>query len=189
MKIIRKYNNYQQYLDHQKEKSLNTKRIKKWLNEDWQPKVDMFLKHFKRNQEYISGKALCICARTGQEVDALNQLGIDAIGIDIVAYPPLVIEADAHDLPFMGNTFDFVFSNSLDHSIYPSKFLSEMKRVLKPSGFGLLHLQITDEVDIYAENIIFNTESVIDRLTSSKIIENRQIKDIWYNREIIFKKL
>lgn len=186
MQIIRDYTNYENYIKHQKEKSLNVKRIEKWLGEDWQPKVKMFTKHFKRNKEYINGRALCVCARTGQEVEALQELGLDAIGIDIVAYPPLVIEADAHNLPFT-NEFDFVFSNSLDHSISPEVFLFEMQRVLKKGGYGMLHLQITDEVDAYAENIILDVNDVLN-LLDSEIIENRPIIDICYNREIIFRK-
>jgi SAM-dependent methyltransferase len=190
MQIIRNYNNYQKYLNHQKEKSLNNKRIKKWLNEDWLPKVEMFLEHFKRNKKYLTkgGKALGICARTGQEIEALNKLGMKSIGVDIVAYPPLVIEGDAHKLPFKDNEFDFVFTNSFDHSIYPDVFISEMQRVLKPNGYGLLHLQLTKDVDIYAENILLDDKPVLELLNKCEIIENRNIEDICYNKEIIFKK-
>jgi len=187
MKIIRDYNNYQTYLDHQKVKSLNPKRIETWLKE-WEPKVDMFLEHFQRNKKYLGGKALGICARTGQEIEALNRMGCDAIGIDIVPYPPLVLEGDAHEIPFPTNTFDFVFSNSLDHSCMPNIFLSEMQRVLKVGGYGLLHLQLTEDVDKYAENIILNEKSVIELLTDVEIIKVRTIKDICYNKEIVFKK-
>jgi len=187
MKIIRDYNNYQTYLDHQKVKSLNPKRIETWLKE-WEPKVEMFTDHFKRNEKYLGGKALGICARTGQEIAAMKILGMDAIGIDIVDYPPLVIKGDAHDLPFKDNEFDFVFSNSLDHSIYPETFLKEMQRVLKVGGYGLLHLQLTEDVDKYAENIILNDKSVIELLTDVEIIKVRTIKDICYNKEIVFKK-
>lgn len=189
MQIIRDYDSYQKYINHQKEKSLNGGRIEKWLNQDWGPKVEMFRNHFKRNKKYLKGKALGVCARTGQEIKALNELGLDAIGVDIVPYPPLVILGDAHRLPFEDKTFDFVFSNSLDHSIYPVLFLGEMRRVLKVGGYGMLHLQITSEVDNYAENIILDDKPVIDILIRCKIVENREIKDICYNREIIFKKL
>ena len=186
MKIIRKYNDYQKYLDHQKEKSLNPKRIETWFKE-WEPKVQMFTDHFQRNKKYLGGKALGICARTGQEIEAMKILGMDAIGIDIVEYPPLVLEGDAHEIPFPTNTFDFVFSNSLDHSCMPNIFLSEMKRVLKVGGYGLLHLQLTNDVDEFAENIITDTDSVI-KLLNCEIVENRNINDICYNKEIVFQK-
>ena len=185
--MIRKYDKYQDYLNHQKEKSLNNQRIKSWLNEQWLPKVEMFTNHFKRNIAYLNGgKALGICARTGQEIYALNQLGMDAIGVDIVEHHPLVIYGDMHNLPFKDNTFDFVFSNSFDHSIYPDVFINEMKRVLKPNGYGMLHLQLTDEVDAYAENIILDEKEVI-MLLDCEIVKNIEIEDICYNREIIFK--
>jgi len=191
MKILRNYTEYKKYIDHQKEKSLNLDRIDKWLNEDWQPKVDMFTEHFKRNKKYLktNGDALGICARTGQEIEALNNLKMVAVGIDIVPHPPLVKYGDAHELPFENDTFDFVFSNSLDHSIYPNLFISEMIRVLKIGAYGMLHLQITDKVDNYAENIITSDEPILFLLTDTQIMENRAIKDICYHREIIFKKL
>jgi len=191
MKIIRNYTDYEKYINHQKEKSLHPRRIKSWLNEQWQPKVEMFTEHFKRNKIYLktNGMALGICARTGQEIQALNDLGMDAVGVDIVPHPPLVKYGDAHDLPFQKETFNFVFSNSLDHSIYPNLFISEMIRVLKKGGFGMLHLQITDKVDKFAENIITSDKSILFLLTDTQIMQNREIKDICYHREIIFKKL
>ena len=116
---------------------------------------------------------------------------MDAIGIDIVDYPPLVIYGDAHDIPFKHETFDFVFSNSLDHSIYPTKYLCEMQRVLKVGGYGLLHLQLTEDVDEYAENIYTDEKPIIEKLEllKCKIVKNIEITDICYNREIVFKKL
>jgi len=191
MQIIRKYSNYKEYLKHQKEKSLNTHRIKKWLGVEWKPKVEMFLSHFKRNKKYLvkGGKALGICARTGQEIEALNTLGMKAVGVDIVPYPPLVIFGDAHKLPFNCKRFDFVFSNSFDHSISPKVFISEMLRVIKTGGYGMLHLQLTDEVDVYAENILTDEKPVLELLEGVKIVENREVNDICYNREIVFRKL
>lgn len=184
MLIIREYSDYNDYLNHQKEKTLIRQ---KQLLREWESKIMMFIGHFDRNKTYIKGRALGVCARTGQEVEALNRMGCDAIGVDIVPHPPLVIKGDAHKLPFNDNEFDFVFSNSLDHSIYPEVFLSEIKRVLKPGGYGMLHLQLTKDVDIYAENIILNHKEVVN-LLDAEIVEARDIEDICYNKEIIFKK-
>ena len=110
---------------------------------------------------------------------------MDAIGIDIVAYPPLVIEGDAHSIPFENNEFDFVFSNSFDHSITPDIFLGEIKRVLKPDGVGMLHLQLTEEVDVYAENIITNPWEIAKKVGYAGIFK---LEDDIYNCEIIFQK-
>ena len=190
MEVIRSYENYGDYLLHQKEKSLDPKRVNKWLSEEWEPKVKMFKAVFSRNKQYlkINGKALGICARTGQEILALQELGMDAIGVDIAPHPPLVIQGDAHDLPFEDSIFDFVFSNSFDHSIYPDKFLSEMQRVLKSGGYGILHLQLTKNVDNYAENIILDDSPVIELLKFSEVIKREKLSDSCYNREIVFIK-
>jgi len=190
MKVIREYDDYNNYLEHQKEKSLDPARIEKWKGKEWEPKVEMFTKIFQRNEEYLTkgGRALGICARTGQEIVALQNLGMDAIGIDIAPHPPLVIQGDAHDLSFEDEEFDFVFSNSFDHSIYPEKFLSEMQRVLKQGGYGLLHVSLSEGVDDYAENIIVDLQPILDLLIYCDICETRIIKRTSYNRELVFKK-
>lgn len=44
--------------------------------------------------------------------------------------------ADAHDIPFVDNTFDAVFAISvLEHVLDPYRVVGEMQRVLKPNGF------------------------------------------------------
>ena len=84
MKKIRNYKDYNKYLNHQKEKTLDPVRRQKWLNEEWQLKIDGFIQAFNPHKKYIAkSKSLCIGARTGQEVVALNQMGADAVGIDI----------------------------------------------------------------------------------------------------------
>ena len=191
MKVLRKYDKYKDYIAHQKVKSTNKDWRRRWLTSEWDSKVQMFYSHFKRVKKYLKpqGRALGICARTGQEIEALNRLGMYAIGVDIVPQPPLVELGDAHHLPHNCNTFDFVFSNSLDHSIYPEVFLNEMRRVLKTTGFGMLHLQLTEEVDAYAENIVVDPDTVIEKMNNVKIYESRPLEDKTYNWEIIFKKL
>ena len=44
---------------------------------------------------------------------------------------PLVELGDMHNLKYDDKTFNFVFSNILDHSLYPQKSISEIERVLK----------------------------------------------------------
>ena len=45
-------------------------------------------------------KGVCLGSRTGQEVKALIDLGIDAIGIDLVEFPPYTIVGDVHNMQF-----------------------------------------------------------------------------------------
>lgn len=178
MKKFRKYQNYNDYLDHQKEKTLDPVRRQKWLNEEWDLKLNEFKNVFK---PYISllpknAKALCIGARTGQEVVALQNFGIDAVGIDIVPLEPHVVFGDMHELPFKDSQFDFVFSNVFDHSLYPDKKMSEIERVLKNGGFALLHLQVNVDSDQYAEVEVESVrEDLFPLLTNLSCVVNKKI--------------
>jgi len=143
---------YPDYINLQKEKTTDPVRRKKWLNDEWDLKLKGFERIFNNNKEYIGDKCLCIGARTGQEVQALINIGKDAIGIDLVPCEPLVAEGDFHDLSYEDNSFDFIFSNVVDHALYPDKFCSEALRVLKPKGYILFHLvvgELTDEYGVF----------------------------------------
>ena len=185
MKILREYNKYEDYVSHQKEKTLNHQRREDWLK-NREERIQMFYNHFERVKNvFNAGRALCVCARMGEEVEALRKHGMGAIGIDLVPYLPWVIEGDAHSIPFEDNEFDFVFSNSFDHSIVPDVFVAEMLRVLKIDGFGVLHLQVTEDVDVYAENTITNPYDVASYF---EICQVYKLEDDIYNYEILFKK-
>jgi ubiquinone/menaquinone biosynthesis C-methylase UbiE len=134
-------------------------------------------------------KCLCLGARTGQEVVALQQLKMDPIGIDIVPNEPYVIYGDIHDLKYENETFDFSYTNVFDHSIYPSKFISEIERVLKISGHVLIQLQINKRIDKYSENEIYNARNVIDLFKNSICIKQKKIGNtLGMNYEILIKK-
>lgn len=193
MKIIREYDNYENYVSHQKEKTLDPVRREKWLSDEWDEKVIMFTELFKRRQNVISNckKAICLCARTGQEVVAMKNLGIDAIGVDLVPCEPLVVEGDIHNLAFKEGEFGLAFCNSFDHSLYPEKMLSEMQRVICSGGYGILHLQLLEHVDKYAENIVTNASQVIEYLRDSKVVISESLRGVpfaTYHWEVIFKK-
>ena len=140
-----KHSSYEDYIQHQKSKAdYGTPLRQRLLTDLWESDCDGFRLNFKPYHDIISKckNALCLGARTGQEVFVLNELGIDAIGIDLVATPPLVISGDVHNLEFENESYDFIFSNIFDHVLYPEKFISEIERVLKPNGHCLLHLSI-----------------------------------------------
>ncbi len=49
--------------------------------------------------------------------------------------------SDAHKLPFKENTFDMVIcTETLEHVVDPQKVLREMRRVVSPSGYGLISM-------------------------------------------------
>ncbi len=137
IRMVRDYTGYDDYVKHQSEKT-SSSRIRNNLLLTWNERVSFFQGVFAEMN--ISGRALCVGARMGHEVKALHNLDVDAIGIDLVPFRPLVIKGDMHDIPFGDNEFDFVFSNCFDHSLQPDKMISEIRRVLKPEGRVLLHL-------------------------------------------------
>ena len=44
------------------------------------------------------------------------------------------ISIDLHNLKQSDSSFDLIFTNIFDHSLYPQKFCYEMERVCKPGG-------------------------------------------------------
>jgi SAM-dependent methyltransferase len=155
----RYYDEYEEYLKFQAIKTLDPDKRKKWLGEEWRLKIDGFKQEFSKIGNLLKKdfKCLCIGARTGQEVIALKELGIDnVIGIDIVEHLPDVIKGDMHNLEFDADEFDFVYTNILDHSIYPEKLFSEVERVLKVQGLFYLQIQFGLDQDEYTEYVVKN---------------------------------
>ena len=191
--IGKQYNTYDDYINHQKVKTTDPRRRKLWLGEEWQMKIDIFKNIFNRykNMDILKENMKCLCfgARTGQEVVALNEIGMDAIGIDIVPQKPYVIEGDIHKAPFENESFDFVFTNIVDHSIYPEKFISEMERVVKPNGHILVQLQLNCKSDVYAENDVYSSKPVIKLFKNSNVIIDNKIPfTLSMNWEFLMKK-
>jgi len=90
---VRNYSNHQEYIDHQKSKADHgTPLYNLLLNELLELDCGGFRENFRPYTEMLSGcrNALCLGARTGQEVFVLRELGVEeAIGIDLVATPPI----------------------------------------------------------------------------------------------------
>ncbi|KAF4379015.1 hypothetical protein F8388_022102 [Cannabis sativa] len=98
---------------------------------------------------YLSpeSKSLCVETPKGQDVFALKEIGVsDSVGIFKKASKPLVINGEAHRIPFGDNTFDFVFSGGgrLEKSPRPLDFASEIVRTLKPEGYAVVHIGAKD---------------------------------------------
>lgn len=184
---IKNFDSYEDYLSLQVTKTLDPERRERWLTDEWEPKVTIFRDYFKQEldksifsdaENYPLKKALCIGARTGQEVQALIDLGVDAIGVDIVPNEPLVQEGDLHDLPFQDATFNLVFSNVFDHALYPDRMVAEMERVCDDSGLMLLHLQIGMSTDFYGVTEIRDIEAVSNLFKSSNILKAEDITEL-----------
>ena len=187
-----RHDSYDSYLEKQKEKTTDPEKIKKWLGDEWEEKLDGFRKLFERNLEYVELANNCIClgARTGQEVAALQELKKRAIGIDLVEFEPYTIKGDIHNLEFKNGEFDLVFTNIFDHSLYPDKFISEMERVCATDGFIIVNLQLYTEGDDYSENVINDPNEVIKLFSSSAVVKSRKIINTFdgMNWEVVVRK-
>lgn len=189
---VRDYANTQDYYEHQKKKTNDPERQKKWLNEEWEIKLNGFKEIFARHPDIVRAgqNGICLGARTGQEVQALRDMGLDAIGVDLVAFPPLVIEGDVHNLPFEDNTFDVAFSNIFDHLLEPQKFVSEVERVLKPGGHFILHVGTGPKMDEYSVQLLKDARPVEACFKESEIVVSKEIRNSFdpMNWEVVARK-
>ena len=190
MIYLKQYKNYQDYIDFQKKKSSNPKVINA-LKRKHEKRIKIFTQHFNNIHLPSGSKILCLGARTGEEVDAWNILGYDAIGVDIISHHPKVLVGDFHDLKWNDSSFDAVYSNSLDHSNNAEKFFSEAIRVLKQNG--LLIIEIHPKMDGCYE--IISIQSVDDIISfapkSLKYIGVYEPKRLYKVKEfqLIWKKI
>lgn len=182
---------YQEYIARQIEKTED--RAARLLGPLWQEKIDGFKDLFDRYQEILTpgARALCIGARTGQEVVVLKERGIDAVGIDLVEFKPHVLQADMHDLPFDDGEFDFVFSNVFDHSPDPERKISEMERVCRRGGHCALWLQVGYSTDPYSENLVLNPKIVLDLFGACSVVWAKRDRTVFdgMNFSILMRRI
>ena len=100
-------------------------------------------------------------------MEALRNLEWNAIGIDLVPHEPLVIEGDIHQLAFKGQQFSLLFSNIIDHSLFPAKMISEMERCARPGGLLILHLQLGKPTDRFGVTEVGDADSVLELFQES----------------------
>ena len=177
LRNIQTKSDYLEYLKRQKSKTEDPRRVALWLGEEWEAKLSGFKDLFGKFETSLLDKTrtcLCVGARTGQEVVALLEMGHDAIGIDLVSFPPHVIEGDMHSIPFNDGKFDFVFCNVIDHSPFPDKAISELERVCSHGGFIVVYLQEGMFVDEFSENLIIKASTITEFFQNSKIIESKK---------------
>ncbi|KAF3443774.1 hypothetical protein FNV43_RR13464 [Rhamnella rubrinervis] len=72
----------------------------------------------------------------------LSQMGVsDVTGIELVDSPPLVSRADPHNLPFFENAFDLAFTAHFAEALFPSRFVLEMERTVRPGGICVIAVE------------------------------------------------
>lgn len=107
-----------------------------WSTHSWQAQVSSYSAFFRSLRLlHNHSKVLCVSAGAGHEAMALSQMGLaDVTAVELVDSPPLVNRADPHNLPFFDGVFDLAFSAHLAESLFPSRFVSEMERTVRPGG-------------------------------------------------------
>ena len=87
--------------------------------------------------------------------------------------------------------FDFIFTNIMDHSLYPEKFIFEMERVCKTNGVIIIHLQLGKNHDKYTETILRGPGPILSLFNSSKLLVSKPISNLHdqMHWEIILKKI
>lgn len=104
-------------------------------------------KHLKSFLDYNS-KCLCLGARQGTEVLVMREIGFkNSIGIDLNPGPnnPLVNSGDFMNLEFPDDSFDFIYSNCLDHALNLDNFFIEQVRVLKANGLFMIDISTSED--------------------------------------------
>ena len=139
----RDYKGYADYLAHQAGK-IRRPGLRAKLEARWTADVRRFSARFAELAGIVPAgrRAICLGARLGAEVQALRDLGYDAIGVDLVASPPLVIRGDMHDAPFPFGSCELVYTNSIDHVYDLSRFAIEVRRLLTRPGWLAVQLAL-----------------------------------------------
>lgn len=184
---------YREYIARQLNKTLDPRLRRLWTTRDWDRKVAVFSSFFLRHQSEgllrNSSRALCIGARTGQEVAALRLVGVaDSLGIDLVPAPPLVVAGDFHRQPFPNQSFDFEFSNVFDHALLPARFVAEVERTLRPGGFCVLHVALRRRGDRYSANDLFSVEALVALFHDSDLVGTRRVDGFGLDTEVVMRK-
>jgi len=147
----KKYKSYSDYLKHQESKLVEI--IDGWLPEyDIRYRVE--LRERLKKQKIVKPRmsVLCLAARVGTEVKSFLDLGCFAVGLDINPGEKnkYVVYGDFHDIQYVSNSADIIFTNSLDHTFDINQLIKEIKRVLKPKGFLILEIFKGVGSDYYA---------------------------------------
>ncbi|XP_008799980.3 uncharacterized protein LOC103714492 [Phoenix dactylifera] len=187
------YNSYEDYIKHQLNKTLNPRLRRVWATRDWDRKVLVFARFFSdmKSRGLLSNnsRALCIGARLGQEVAALRRVGVDdAVGVDLVPSPPLVVAGDFHAQPFPDSSFDFEFSNVFDHALYPDRFVAEIERTLRPGGVAVLHVALHRRGDKYSANDLFGVDGVLGLFKHSDLVHVSNVDGFGLDTEVVLRK-
>ena len=110
---------------------------KRKINWCWATSIDI-----KYISQFVHGRGICHGARNGFEVREFRKYGNKVIGTDIsdTAKDHGLIQWDFHHQKRIWiGMFDFVYTNSLDHSHTPRWAIRKFIEQLKPGGKCVIH--------------------------------------------------
>ena len=155
------------------------------------PKTDYPLKLTKylKDRYDIKGKLLDLGCGLGDHVRGFSKLGVIAVGVDRKDF-----DFDKPPFPYVSDTFDFVFTKSvLEHFYYPEQLVSEIYRILKPTGsiIAMVPEWGTHFYEDYTHRTAFTVSSLRDLLlvegfTNVKTERFRQLPFLWQRPRLKF---
>lgn len=140
----RKYDDYDQYVRHQKSKAAGWKHEPSSVRmKNLKSRISRILEAFPQLKSRQEGVVICLGARFGEEVLCFRELGFKkSLGIDLE--PSLssgvVIAGDFHHLPYADSSVSVVYTNSMDHAFDLKRVADECMRVLIPGGLVALEV-------------------------------------------------
>ncbi|CAH9130255.1 unnamed protein product [Cuscuta epithymum] len=113
-------------------------------------------------------KSLCVGEGADAAVLALRDLGFsDVSGVSSHPFFSLMKRRFMYELDFDDDSFDFVFSRSLDRVSVPALLVLEIERVLRPGGSGAMLL---GDHSFYSGNLVKQATPVSSFLKSSDVV-------------------
>jgi SAM-dependent methyltransferase len=128
----REYSSYEQYVRHQQSKFQYLDLAE--YDRSYRRELADRLRHLPGLKPGVS--VLCLGARQGTEVKAFLDLGCFAVGLDLNPgrENKFVVQGDFHEIQFVSESVDVIFTNSFDHAFDVEKLIGEISRLLKPGG-------------------------------------------------------
>lgn len=192
-----KHNNYKEYVDSQ----IKTNKAK--LNVVWVKldEITILSEHINNNIPNIK-VGICHGVRNGWEVKKLRELlNVEVIGTEISDTSKKfkhVIEWDFHEVkPEWINYFDFIYSNSFDHTYDHNLCLNRWMSCLKETGICYIHQTVSERKISKSDCLAASKQEYIDLFNKNykvvdmlNIFENKFIFAIKNKKQLnITKKL
>lgn len=139
------YKGYKTYEEYAEDQVAKPKLREAYIRLKSGRKHREFLERFAKFTDFLEAKSriLCLGARFGEEVRAFRDLDYQAVGLDLFAdETDLVIKGDWNAMPFGNGLFHCVYTNSIDHCFNLDTEVEEICRVLSPTGFVIIDLNI-----------------------------------------------